>query len=129
MDKFVIGLDYGTDSARAVVVNARTGETVATSVKYYPRWMDGKYCLPSANRYRQHPLDYIEVLENSVKEALSLAPDGTAANVVGIAFDTTGSTPVFTDETGTPLALLPEFWKIPTPCSCFGRPHGHRRGG
>ncbi|HBG53283.1 MAG TPA: ribulokinase, partial [Rikenellaceae bacterium] len=63
MDKFVIGLDYGTDSARAVIVNARTGETVATSVKYYPRWMEGKYCQPAANMYRQHPLDYIEVLE------------------------------------------------------------------
>lgn len=109
MDKFVIGLDYGTDSARAVIVNARTGETVATSVKYYPRWMEGNYCQPAANMYRQHPLDYIEVLESSVREALSQAPDGTAANVVGIAFDTTGSTPVFTDEKGTPLALLPEF--------------------
>lgn len=123
MDQFVIGLDYGTDSARAVVVNARTGETVATSVKYYPRWMEGKYCLPSANRYRQHPLDYIEVLENSVKEALSLAPDGTAANVVGIAFDTTGSTPVFTDETGTPLALLPEFSENPNAMFVLWKDH------
>jgi L-ribulokinase len=123
MDKFVIGLDYGTDSARAVIVNARTGETVATSVKYYPRWMEGKYCLPSANRYRQHPLDYIEVLEESVKEALSLAPAGTAANVVGIAFDTTGSTPVFTDETGTPLALLPEFAENPNAMFVLWKDH------
>jgi len=123
MDKFVIGLDYGTDSARAVVVNARTGETVATSVKYYPRWMDGKYCQPAANMYRQHPLDYIEVLENSVKEALSQAPAGTAANVVGIAFDTTGSTPVFTDEKGTPLALLPEFAENPNAMFVLWKDH------
>ncbi len=123
MDKFVIGLDYGTDSARAVVVNARTGETVAASVKYYPRWMDGKYCQPAANMYRQHPLDYIEVLENSVKEALSQAPAGTAANVVGIAFDTTGSTPVFTDEKGTPLALLPEFADNPNAMFVLWKDH------
>ncbi len=123
MDKYVIGLDYGTDSARAVIVNARTGETVATSVKYYPRWMEGKYCLPSANRYRQHPLDYIEVLESSVMEALSLAPAGTAANVVGMAFDTTGSTPVFTDETGTPLALLPEFAENPNAMFVLWKDH------
>ncbi|HPS25608.1 MAG TPA: ribulokinase, partial [Bacteroidales bacterium] len=123
MDKYVIGLDYGTDSARAVIVNARTGETVATSVKYYPRWMEGKYCLPSANRYRQHPLDYIEVLEGSVMEALSLAPAGTAANVVGMAFDTTGSTPVFTDETGTPLALLPEFADNPNAMFVLWKDH------
>ena len=123
MDKYVIGLDYGTDSIRAVVVNARTGETVATSVKYYPRWAEGKYCLPSVNRYRQHPLDYIEVLEASVKEALSLAPAGTASRVAGIAFDTTGSTPVFTDETGTPLAFLPGFEDNPNAMFVLWKDH------
>ena len=76
--KYVIGLDYGSDSARAVIVDVRTGETVATSVKYYPRWMQGLYCDPAANRYRQHPLDYVEVLEASVREALSKSPAGTA---------------------------------------------------
>jgi len=85
--------------------------------------MDGKYCQPAANMYRQHPLDYIEVLENSVKEALSQAPAGTAANVVGIAFDTTGSTPVFTDEKGTPLALLPEFADNPNAMFVLWKDH------
>ena len=97
MAKYVIGLDYGSDSARAVVVCTETGQTLATSVKYYPRWQAGKYCNPAINQYRQHPLDYIEVLEGTVKEALSKCPAGTAEQVVGIAFDTTGSTPVFTD--------------------------------
>ena len=113
MEKYVIGLDYGSDSARAIVVNALTGETLATAVKYYPRWKEGKYCNPAINQYRQHPQDYIDVLEASVKEALAACPAGTAEKVVGIAFDTTGSTPAFTDATGTPLALLPEFAENP----------------
>ena len=123
MAKYVIGLDYGSDSARAVVVCTETGQTLATSVKYYPRWQAGKYCNPAINQYRQHPLDYIEVLEGTVKEALSKCPAGTAEQVVGIAFDTTGSTPVFTDEQGTPLALLPKFAENPNAMFVLWKDH------
>ena len=121
--KYVIGLDYGSDSARAVVVNAETGEELASSVKYYPRWMEGKYCVPTANQYRQHPQDYIDVLEYTVKDALSKCPAGTAENVVGMAFDTTGSTPVFTDKDGTPLAMLPEFAENPNAMFVLWKDH------
>lgn len=123
MSKYVIGLDYGSDSARAVVVNAETGEELASSVKYYPRWMEGKYCVPTANQYRQHPLDYIEVLEYTVKDALSKCPAGTAEKVVGIAFDTTGSTPVFTDKNGVPLAMLPAFAENPNAMFVLWKDH------
>ena len=121
--KYVIGVDYGTDSARAVIVNAATGEELASSVKYYPRWTEEKYCNPGINQYRQHPLDYIEVLEYTVKDALSKCPAGTAEKVAGIAFDTTGSTPVFTDKEGTPLALLPEFAENPNAMFVLWKDH------
>ncbi len=121
--KYVIGLDYGSDSARAVVVNAETGEELASSVKYYPRWMEGKYCVPTANQYRQHPQDYIDALEYTVNDALSKCPAGTGAQVVGIAFDTTGSTPVFTDKAGTPLSMLPEFAENPNAMFVLWKDH------
>ena len=122
-EKIVIGFEYGSDSARAIVVNALNGDILASSVKLYPRWKMGLYCNPKINQYRQHPMDYLEVLEDSVREALGKCPPGTAEKVQGIAFNTTGSTPVFTDETGTPLALLPEFFENPNALFILWKDH------
>jgi len=122
-NKYVIGLDYGTDSCRAVIVNTLTGEELASAVTYYSRWKEGKYCDPQKNSYRQHPLDYTEGLEHSVKKALSQCPAEVAVNVVGIAFDTTGSTPVLTDKSGTPLSLLPEFAENPNAMFVLWKDH------
>ncbi len=108
-DECVIGLDYGTDSVRALIVRAADGAEIASDVFNYPRWKQGLYCDPAANRFRQHPLDYIEGLEASIKGALAKAPTGTAALVKGISVDTTGSTPCAVDQHGQPLALLPKF--------------------
>lgn len=113
MPKYVIGVDYGTDSARAIVVDTFNGDVLADAVKEYPRWSRGLYCNPQANQFRQHPLDYLEVLEATVTEALSKCDPGVAENVVGIGFDTTGSTPAFVNEDGTPLAMLPGFEEDP----------------
>jgi L-ribulokinase len=107
--KYVIGLDYGTDSVRSVVVDTENGETVGTSVFEYPRWKKGLYCNPSLNQFRQHPLDYIEGLEHSVRGALANLPAEVISNIAGITVDTTGSTPVAVDENGTPLSLKPGF--------------------
>lgn len=111
--QYTIGLDYGTDSVRALVVNTQTGEAVGTAVHYYERWKKGLYCQPELSQFRQHPLDYIEGLEASIKGALQGLPSEVAANIVGISIDTTGSTPVAVDEQGTPLSLLPEFAENP----------------
>ncbi len=107
--KYVIGVDYGTDSVRALIVNAQNGEEVATHVHYYTRWAKGLYCVPEQSQYRQHPLDYLEGLEIATKKALNKAGKDVANNIVGISVDTTGSTPVAVDIRGTPLSLLPEF--------------------
>ena len=112
-EKYVIGLDFGTDSCRALVVDVRNGAERSTGVSPYPRWKAGLYCDATTNRYRQHPQDYIEAMREAVHKAVSqLSPDETAA-ICSVSFDTTGSTPVLTDANGMPLALLPEFAEDP----------------
>lgn len=109
METFTIGLDYGTDSVRAIVVNTHTGEILSTHVHEYVRWKQGLYCKPEQSQFRQHPLDYIEGLESAVKGALAQLDDAVRQQIVGISIDTTGSTPVAVDENGIPLSLLPQF--------------------
>ncbi|MBI1780627.1 MAG: ribulokinase, partial [Sphingobacteriales bacterium] len=67
-ENFVLGVDYGTDSVRTIIVNAANGEELASSVFYYPRWKKQLYCNVNENQFRQHPLDYIEGLEATIKE-------------------------------------------------------------
>lgn len=121
--KYTIGIDYGTDSCRAIIVDISSGKEIASSVKYYKRWKEGKYCIPEKNQYRQHPSDYIEALIESVNEALSKSPSDVAANVVGISFDTTGSTPVLIDKEGIPLALLPKYTENPNAMFVLWKDH------
>lgn len=105
----VIGIDYGSDSCRAVIVDTATGNIISSAVFEYPRWKKGLYCDPAKSQFRQHPLDYIEGLEFVVNSAISKAPEGTAESIVGISLDTTGSTPVAVTKECTPLALTDEF--------------------
>jgi L-ribulokinase len=107
--KYVIGIDYGTDSVRSVVVDTTDGKIAGTSVFEYPRWKQGLFCDPAINQFRQHPLDYLEGLENSVKGALSGLSADIVSNIAGISVDTTGSTPVAVDKDGIPLSLKPGF--------------------
>ena len=120
--KYVIGIDYGSDSVRSVIVDAGTGQEVSSSVHYYSRWQKGLFCNPSANQFRQHPLDYIEGLEITIKDCIAQAGGKDIASMIkGIAVDTTGSTPVAVNEQGIPLALLPGFEENPHAMLCFGK--------
>lgn len=107
--KYVIGIDYGTDSVRSVVVDSTNGEIVGTAVHEYQRWKQGLFCDPLANQFRQHPLDYLEGLENSIRNAIKGLDSGIVKNIAGITVDTTGSTPVAVDKQGVPLSMKPDF--------------------
>jgi L-ribulokinase len=89
--KLVIGVDYGTDSVRSILVDSADGNEIASSVFNYPRWNKGLYCDAAINQFRQHPLDYIEGLEFTVKEILKADPNASQ-EVAAISIDTTGST-------------------------------------
>jgi L-ribulokinase len=122
-DQYVIGVDYGTDSVRSVIVNAASGNEVASTVFYYPRWKKGMYCNASLNQFRQHPLDYTEGLEYTIKNCLQQAGPGIALKVKAISVDTTGSTPAAVDATGKPLALLPAFETNPNAMFVLWKDH------
>src|SRR3990170_8203168 len=122
-DQFVIGVDYGTDSVRSVLVNAVSGIEVAFSVFNYPRWRDGLYCDPSKNQFRQHPQDYIDGLEVTIKDCLKQAGAQARNNVKAISIDTTGSTPIAVDKSGTPLAFVPGFENNPNAMFVLWKDH------
>jgi L-ribulokinase len=121
--QYLLGLDFGTDSVRAVAVNAASGKEEANQVARYKRWGQGLYCDPSHNRFRQHPLDYLEGLEEAVRGALAQLPKGAGQRVLGIGIDTTGSTPCAVDRSGTPLALLPQFAENPNAMFVLWKDH------
>jgi len=112
-DNYTIGIDFGTDSVRAVVVNTKNGEFAGTAVSYYKRWKAGKFCNASVSQFRQHPADYLESIEEAVTGALAGLTAEQKQKIKGISIDTTGSTVAAVNEEGTPLALLPEFAENP----------------
>jgi len=111
--QFAIGVDFGTNSVRALVVDIASGEEVATTVFDYPSGDAGILLDPTdPNLARQNPADYIEGFYQSVSQAVraaSATSEFDANNVVGIGVDTTGSTPIPVDQNGTALAMLDQF--------------------
>lgn len=120
--QYTIGLDYGTDSVRAVLVDAENGNCLNSKVHWYARWKEAKYCNAAANQFRQHPLDHLEGLENTIKGVL--ADSGIEASLVkGICVDTTGSSPMPVNEQGTALALTKGFEENPNAMVILWKDH------
>jgi L-ribulokinase len=120
---YVIGVDYGTDSVRTVIIDSEHGTEAAASVHYYERWSRGMYCDAAANRFRQHPLDYVEGLEKTIKDCVSQVGPDIAQRVRAIGVDTTGSTPIVVDASGTPLAMRPEWSQNPNAMFVLWKDH------
>ena len=113
MKKYSLGLDFGTNSCRSLVVDLENGHELASCVVDYPSGENGILLDPTdPNVARQNPADYFFSLEGAVNGALKRAADNSPgfnpASIIGIGIDTTGSSPVPVDSEGTPLGLLPE---------------------
>ena len=116
MKKYALGLDFGTNSCRSVIVDLANGDEPATHVFSYPSGKAGILLDPKdPNVARQNPRDYIDGLEVIVAQAIRKAkkadPEFDPRNIIGVGVDTTGSTPIPVDRSGTPLGLLPRFSK------------------
>jgi L-ribulokinase len=113
MARYSIGVDYGTNSVRALVVDVDTGEEIATSVFVYPSGEKGVLLDPrDPNLARQHPGDYLVGFKAVVREAVDQAmsvPGFAPQHVVGLGVDCTGSSPLPVDREGTALGVLPPF--------------------
>lgn len=111
--EYVVGVDFGSDSVRAVIVRASDGQVAAEAAAAYPRWAQGLYCDPGIRQFRQHPQDYLEALCACVTEACAAAGETVSSRITALSIDTTGSTPCPVNRAGTPLALLPGFEENP----------------
>ena len=122
MKNYVIGLDYGSDSVRAVLIDTVNGEEVASGIHLYQRWKKNEYCNASLNQFRQHPLDHIEGLEITVKSVISQSK--IDVNLIkAICIDATGSSPIPVTEDGTPLALTKGFEDNPNAMMVLWKDH------
>jgi L-ribulokinase len=125
--QYTIGLDYGTNSVRALIVNVANGDEIASAVWNYAHGTAGVILSRDPNLARQHPADYIRGAEITITEALVSAKKSVkgfgADQVVGIGVDTTGSTPLPVDANGQPLAFDQRFAKNPAAMAWLWKDH------
>ncbi len=122
MNKISVGIDFGSDSARAVAVDLKTGEELGSSVMEYPRWKKQLYCDAKISQFRQHPLDHIEVLEYILKTLCESLGD-KAKNIISIGVDTTGSSPMPIGKDGQSLAFQKGFEDNPNALCILWKDH------
>jgi L-ribulokinase len=122
MSSFTLGVDYGTNSVRALVVDCEDGRELGSAVVNYPSGRHGILLDPKDhNVARQHPGDYFFGLQKSVCEALEMAaktPGFSANAVIGIGVDTTGSSPIPVDEGNVPIGIQPQ-WRENLAAQCW----------
>jgi L-ribulokinase len=124
---YTIGLDYGTNSVRALLVNVANGAEVAAAVWTYAHGTQGVLLGRDPNLARQHPADYLEGAQITVREVLTAARKSVkgfqADQVVGLGVDTTGSTPMPIDRSGQALALQKRWAKHPAAMAWLWKDH------
>ena len=126
-EKYTIGLDYGTNSVRCLIVNVANGAEIATAVWGYEHGTAGVILSRDPNLARQHPGDYLKGAELTIKQALATAKKSIkgfqAAQVIGIGVDTTGSTPLPVDANGQPLVFQKKFANHPAAMAWLWKDH------
>ncbi len=121
--KYTLGIDYGTDSVRAMIIDSTNGQIMGQAVALYEKWGKGMYCQPETNQFRQHPLDYIEGLKKAVKETVAPLSQEVINGIAAISVATTGSTPIAINKEGIPLAMLPDFEENPNSMFILWKDH------
>ncbi|MBI1176231.1 ribulokinase [bacterium] len=125
--RYTIGLDYGTNSVRALVVDVANGKEVASAVWGYAHGVEGVILSRDPNLARQHPADYVRGAEVTIRRALASARKSVrgfeAGQIVGIGVDTTGSTPLPVDSKGQPLAFRRNFANNPAAMAWLWKDH------
>lgn len=124
---YTIGLDYGTNSVRTLIVNTANGKEIATAVWGYEHGDSGVILGRDPNLARQHPADYVQGAEVTIKKALAEARKIVRGfqpeQIVGIGVDTTGSTPLPVDANGQPIAFQKKFAKHPAAMAWLWKDH------
>lgn len=127
MSRYTIGLDYGTNSVRAIVVDVADGREVGTAIWGYAHGRAGIILSNDPNLARQHPADYVRGAEISLRQALADARTNVKSfrpdQVIGIGVDTTGSTPLPVDRAGKPLAFQKAFKDNPAAMAWLWKDH------
>ena len=127
MSKYAIGLDYGTNSVRALIVAVSNGKEVGESVWNYKHGENGIILSHDPNLARQHPADYLEGAEIVIKGALSQARkkvrNFSPEQIIGIGVDATGSTPLPVDKEGIPIAFQKQFTENPDAMAWLWKDH------
>ena len=127
MAKYTVGLDFGTNSVRTVIVNVANGKEVATASWGYSHGRDGVILTDDVNLARQHPADYVKGAEVTIKRALGFAKRSnktfSARQVIGVGVAATGSTPLPVNRSGSPLAFEKRFEKDPAAMAWLWKDH------